>query len=59
MNWHQIETDRVLQELQTNPQTGLSAAEAQSRLDKFGYNELVEGVRRCKSCGNNSPPPWC
>jgi len=42
MNWYQVETGRVLQELQTDPQTGLSEAQAQIRLAKFGYNELVE-----------------
>lgn len=42
MNWHLIETDAALRELQSNPQDGLSAAEAQARLARYGQNELVE-----------------
>ncbi|GAB2791117.1 cation-translocating P-type ATPase [Rhabdobacter roseus] len=40
MNWHQSETDAVLSELNTQTQ-GLSADEAQKRLDEHGKNELT------------------
>ncbi len=42
MNWHLTEIETASLELQTNPQKGLSNAEAQSRLAKHGPNELVE-----------------
>jgi Ca2+-transporting ATPase len=42
MNWHSIETDTALRELKTDPQSGLTTAEAQNRLSQHGSNELVE-----------------
>ncbi len=39
-NWHSMEVDQVLKELNTDPHQGLSAEEARSRLEKYGYNEL-------------------
>ncbi len=42
MTWHLIEIEAALRELQSNQQNGLSAAEAQTRLTRYGYNELVE-----------------
>jgi magnesium-transporting ATPase (P-type) len=39
-NWHSMEVDHVLNELNTDPHQGLSAEEARSRLVKCGYNEL-------------------
>jgi Ca2+-transporting ATPase len=42
MNWYLTETDIVLRELQSSQQHGLSSAEAQTRLIKYGHNELIE-----------------
>ena len=39
-NWHSMEVDQVLRELNTNPYQGLSGEEVRSRLEKYGYNEL-------------------
>jgi len=39
-NWHSMEVDQVLKELNTDPHQGLSHEEARSRLEKYGYNEL-------------------
>jgi Ca2+-transporting ATPase len=39
-NWHSMEIDQVLKELNTNLDQGLSVKEAQRRLDIYGYNEL-------------------
>ena len=39
-NWHSMEVDHVLKELNTDPHQGLSAEEARSRLEKCGNNEL-------------------
>lgn len=39
--WHTLTPEATLQELQTAPQ-GLTAAEAQARLEKYGPNELQE-----------------
>jgi Ca2+-transporting ATPase len=38
--WFSKSTDEVLKELSVNPVTGLSAAEAKLRLDKYGLNKL-------------------
>jgi Ca2+-transporting ATPase len=44
--WYQLDTEEVLQKLQTDPEVGLSSAEAQQRLEQYGYNELIErGVK--------------
>ena len=40
--WYQLETDQVIENLQTDPQDGLSDEEARNRLEKYGPNELVE-----------------
>jgi Ca2+-transporting ATPase len=40
--WYQLETSQVIENLQTDPQDGLSEEEAGSRLEKYGLNELVE-----------------
>jgi len=42
MNWHQLDTTHALRQLQSDPQSGLTPAEAQSRQAKYGPNELVE-----------------
>ncbi|MCA9950477.1 MAG: cation-translocating P-type ATPase [Anaerolineales bacterium] len=41
-NWYYLEADQVIDELQTNLETGLSDAEATRRLEKYGLNELVD-----------------
>ncbi len=41
-NWYQLEPEKVLQELKTNAETGLSDAEVQQRLVQYGHNELIE-----------------
>jgi Ca2+-transporting ATPase len=46
-----MEVDQVLRELNTNPYQGLSDEEVQSRLEKYGYNELKREERR-------QPPFW-
>jgi magnesium-transporting ATPase (P-type) len=40
LNWHSMSIDEVVKELDTDPNKGLSVGEAQSRLEKCGYNEL-------------------
>lgn len=39
-NWHSMEVDQVLRELNTDPHQGLSEEETRKRLEKYGYNEL-------------------
>ncbi|MBK9055739.1 MAG: cation-translocating P-type ATPase [Chloroflexi bacterium] len=41
-NWYQLDPEKVLQELKTNAETGLSDAEVQQRLVQYGHNELIE-----------------
>lgn len=40
--WHTIPSDEATKSLDTNTDTGLSHAEAENRLKKFGYNQLEE-----------------
>jgi Ca2+-transporting ATPase len=42
MNWHLQSIDSSLEALQTDLKTGLSQTEAESRLTKYGRNELIE-----------------
>jgi Ca2+-transporting ATPase len=42
MNWHLQSIDSSLETLQTNLKTGLSQTESESRLTKYGRNELIE-----------------
>ena len=44
-NWHSMEVDQVLRELNTDPHQGLSDEEVRSRLEKYGYNELKKEDR--------------
>ncbi len=46
VNWHSLEPDRVLTELNTDSHKGLSEEEVKRRLEKYGYNELKkeEGI---------------
>jgi Ca2+-transporting ATPase len=41
-NWHTLTTDETAQRLETNPQSGLSSANAAKRLAQYGANELKE-----------------
>ncbi|MCI0512713.1 cation-translocating P-type ATPase [candidate division KSB1 bacterium] len=41
-DWYQLKTGEVLQELETNLEQGLAPVEIESRLKKYGFNELVE-----------------
>jgi Ca2+-transporting ATPase len=41
-SWYQLEASEVLHQLQTDPESGLSSAEAVRRLEKYGPNELRE-----------------
>jgi len=45
-NWHSMEVDQVLKELNTNLYQGLSDEEVQNRLEKYGYNELKKEQRQ-------------
>jgi Ca2+-transporting ATPase len=42
MNWHLVEIESALQELQTDRQRGLAASEAQDRLARYGPNALAD-----------------
>ncbi|MGB9627149.1 MAG: cation-translocating P-type ATPase [Thermodesulfobacteriota bacterium] len=45
-NWHSMEIDQVIKELNTDPHRGLTEDEVKRPLEKYGYNELrkEEGV---------------
>ena len=44
--WHAMSADEVVKRLATNSEKGLDAAEAASRLQKYGPNRLPEGKKR-------------
>src|SRR5215831_16431536 len=44
--WHAIPADEVVKRLATNREKGLAAAEASTRLRKYGPNRLPEGKKR-------------
>jgi magnesium-transporting ATPase (P-type) len=44
--WHAISADEVVKRLATNREKGLDAAEASTRLQKYGPNRLPEGKKR-------------
>lgn len=44
--WHSLETEKVLEELHTHPQSGLTSEEAAHRLAQYGANQLAEAPRR-------------
>src|SRR5262245_58837749 len=46
MAWHAMSADEVVKQLATDSLKGLDAAEASSRLHKYGPNRLPEGKRR-------------
>jgi len=43
--WHTMEPDAALKALETDLQQGLTAEEAQKRIEKYGYNELKQEKR--------------
>jgi Ca2+-transporting ATPase len=45
-NWYQLSTTEVAQQFHTDPMQGLSTAEANSRLEQYGPNQLVEQAGR-------------
>lgn len=45
VTWHNLNPDDVLERLDTTVQNGLSSAEAASRLEKYGPNQLTEKPR--------------
>jgi Ca2+-transporting ATPase len=45
-DWHVAPAEEALARLQTDPEAGLSASEAASRLARHGRNEIAEGRRR-------------
>jgi len=44
--WHAISADEIVKRLATNRENGLDAADAATRLQKFGPNRLPEGKKR-------------
>ncbi len=44
--WYQLSVEETLQRLETDASSGLSQAEAGHRLERYGYNELIERGRR-------------
>src|SRR6478672_4722420 len=46
ITWHAVAVDDVVKKLATTTEKGLSAAEASSRLEKYGPNRLPEGKKR-------------
>ncbi|HBN80659.1 MAG TPA: ATPase, partial [Ruminococcaceae bacterium] len=46
MNWHAESLDKVRESLQTDFKQGLTSAEAQARLQKYGRNKLNEKAPR-------------
>ena len=45
-SWHAMSADEVVKRLATNVEKGLDAAEASTRLQKYGPNRLPEGKKR-------------
>lgn len=44
MNWQEYETDTVIKKLESN-KDGLTSQEANTRLEKYGFNELTEKAK--------------
>ncbi len=42
MTWYQQDIESIINEINSDAKSGLSAAEAKSRLNKYGLNELIE-----------------
>ncbi len=47
-HWHTIPAETVIADLQTSPEQGLTSAEAQTRLERDGGNELIEKPGRTR-----------
>lgn len=45
-NWYQVTATEALKKLETDASVGLSEAEVNSRRQKYGLNELIEGGRK-------------
>ena len=45
MTWHSLTPDQVAEALDTHPRTGLTQAQVQERLARYGPNELIERPR--------------
>jgi len=58
--WYKINSDEVLQQLNTNADRGLISTEVAHRLKQYGCNELTEQPGKASGtfCGSNSRPPW-
>ena len=67
-NWYALSAEDVARELSVDPAKGLSTAEAQQRLQKYGPNQLAakkkeSGLRHscastatsCRSCWSRRP----
>ena len=46
MNWFTMDATEVEKELKTSLSNGLFSADAKTRLDTYGYNELEAGTSR-------------
>ncbi len=44
--WHALSAEKVLSRLESNAERGLTEAEAQARLRRYGPNQIQEGKRR-------------
>ena len=45
VTWHAISREKVLQQLDSGIDNGLTSSQAESRLEKFGPNQLKEGEK--------------
>ena len=45
MNWHAVDIDAIVKQLETDPLRGLRPSEAAQRLARHGANELAKGHR--------------
>ncbi len=45
-NWHSMDADKVIKELETDAENGLTAEEASKRLEKYGRNVIPKGPKR-------------
>ena len=52
--WYAISADEVVKRLATKMEKGLDAAEASTRLQKYGPNRLPEGKKRGRSCASRA-----
>jgi len=44
--FYQVDSSKVIEELETNVESGLSRKEADGRLEQYGFNELIETGRK-------------